>query len=129
MIQIPETHRGIIEKSRVVILGTTGPSREPHITTQLFLFEDGKLSMSINGKRQQMENLHNNPRVTAFFIDPDEQRRTLELRGTVRIEHDPDYLFGKHVGDRYGYDLRDLDDALDTRYKVTVNIEHVNAFG
>lgn len=129
MPQIPDSHRDIIEKSQVVILGTSGESAEPQISTLLYLYEDGKLMFSINENRPQLKNLKNNPRLTAFFIDSDNPRRTLEIRGTARIDHDPDYLFGKLVGDKYGYDLRELDGPLDTRYKVTVNIENVHAFG
>lgn len=129
MPQIPDSHKDIMAKNEVVILGTSGESTEPQISTLLYLYEDGKLMFSINENRPQLKNLQKNPRLTAFFVDKDNPRRTLEIRGTAQIEHDPDYLFGKHVGDKYGYDLRELDGPLDTRYKVTVNIEQVHAFG
>ena len=129
MKTIPDSHIDIIEKSQVVTLGTIGPNGEPQVTALWFLMEDGVLRMSINDSRQKLKNLVRDPRASAFFLDPENPYRTVELRGTVNIEPDPDYTFGDRVGAKYGADLREMDQPGQTRSVVTLNIEKVHVFG
>lgn len=130
MTTIPESHADIIEKNQVVTLGTIGPNGEPQVTALWFLMEDGVLRMSINDSRQKLKNLVRDPRASAFFLDPENPYRTLELRGTVSIEPDPDYAFGDKVGAKYGgADLREMDQPGQTRSVVTLNVEKVHVFG
>ena len=129
MKTIPDSHIDIIKKSQVVTLGTIGQNGEPQVTALWFLMEDGILRMSINDSRQKLKNLARDPRASAFFLDPENPYRTIELRGTVSIEPDPDYTFGDRVGAKYGADLREMDQSGQTRSVVTLNIEKVHVFG
>lgn len=130
MSQIPETHKDIIEKSQVVILGTAGPKGEPQATALWFYFEDDTLRMSINHNRQKLKNLQRDPRASAFFIDPENPYRTIELRGSVTIESDPDYVFASKVGEKYGgVDMRNMDKPGESRSVVTLEVEKVHTFG
>lgn len=130
MSNIPDSHRDVIEKSQVVILGTNGPQGNPEVTALWFYFEDDTLRMSINDNRQKAKNLARDPRASAFFIDPENPYRTLELRGTVEIEPDPEYVFADKVGAKYGgANMREMDKPGETRSTVTFNIEKVNSFG
>lgn len=130
MVQIPETHEDILEKSQIVTLGTIGPNGEPQVTALWFHFEDGTLRLSINNNRQKLKNMQRNPRVSAFFADPENPYRTIELRGSVSIEPDPEYLFASKVGEKYGgIDMRTMDKPGEVRSVVTVNIEKVHTFG
>lgn len=130
MPQVPETHKDIIAKSQVVVLGTTGASGEPQVTALWFHFEDDILRMSINDNRQKAKNLRRDSRASAFFIDPENPYRTLELRGTVTVEPDPDYVFASKVGEKYGgVDMRQMDKPGEVRSVFTLNVEKVHAFG
>ncbi|HWV24435.1 MAG TPA: PPOX class F420-dependent oxidoreductase [Thermomicrobiales bacterium] len=129
MNTIPESHRDIIENAQVVVLGTLGAHDEPQITALWFLYEDGVLKMSINSNRQKLKNLQRNPAASAFFLDPATPYRTLELRGDVSIEPDPDYQLATKVGEKYQADLREMDAPEDMRSIVTFNVKNVHTFG
>lgn len=130
MNTIPESHKDILEKSQVVNLATTGPNGEPQVTALWFFMDDGVLRMSINDNRQKLKNLARDPRAAALFLDPENPYRTLELRGTVSIEPDPDYTFADKVGAKYGgANMREMDKPGETRSVVTLNVEKVHAFG
>lgn len=129
MNTIPESHRDIIDNAQVVALGTIGPHGEPQITALWFLCEDDSLRMSINTTRQKLKNLQQNPAASAFFMDPATPYRTLELRGTVTIEPDPDYTFASKVGNKYGADMREIDKAGGSRTIVTLNVRTVHTWG
>lgn len=129
MPAIPESHRDIPERSQVVILGTNGPGGEPQVTALWFHFEDDTLRMSINNTRQKLKNLDRDPRASAFFIDPENPYRTIELRGSVTIEQDPDYGFAGKVGEKYGSDLREMDGPGEARSTVTFEIDKIHTFG
>lgn len=128
--QIPDSHKDIVEKSQVAILGTNGPKGAPQLTATWFLFDGDTLRISLNNNRQKLKNLQKDPRASAFFIDPENPYRTLELRGSVEIEADPDYAFADNVGAKYGgANLREMDQPGETRSTVTFKVEKVLAFG
>lgn len=130
MSHIPDSHRDIIEKSQVVLLATNGPSGDPQVTALWFHFEDDVLSFSLNNNRQKTKNLLRDSRASAFFIDPENAYRTIELRGTVSIEPDPEYVLADKVGARYGgANLREMDAPGETRSSVTLKVNRVLTFG
>jgi len=129
MNMIPESHRDILENAQVVVLGTIGPHDEPQVTALWFLYEDGTLRMSINSRRQKLKNLQRNPVASAFFMDPTTPYRTVELRGDVTIEPDPDYRFAEKVGRKYDTDMRQMDKPGETRSIVTFHVKNVHTFG
>jgi PPOX class probable F420-dependent enzyme len=110
-------------------LATIGPDDEPQVTALWFLFEDDVLRMSINTSRQKLKNLQRNPACSAFFIDRASPYRTVELRGTVEIEDDPDYAFADKVGAKYGSEMRTMDKPGESRAVVTLAVEKVHTFG
>ena len=129
MTQIPESHLDLLTNGQVVLLTTLGPQGEPQCTALWFLYEDGVLRMSINESRQKLKNLRRDPRASAFFLDPANPYRTLELRGTAEIHADPGFVFADRVGAKYHSDLRKMDKAGESRPMVTFVIENVHTFG
>lgn len=129
MQSIPDSHRDLLENNQIVILATNGPAGEPQVTALWFLFDDGMIRMSINESRQKLKNLRKDPRASALFVDPANPYRTLELRGNVTIEPDPEYAFADKVGAKYSADLRKMDKEGESRAVVTLNFEKVHTFG
>lgn len=129
MPTIPPSHRDVLQSSQVVNLATIGPNDEPQVTALWFLFEGDTLRMSINTSRQKLKNLRRNPACSAFFMDPASPYRTIELRGTVEIEDDPDYTFADKVGAKYGSEMRQMDKPGESRAMVTLAVESVHTFG
>lgn len=129
MANIPDSHRNLITDSQVVILATNGPDGLPQVTATWFLWEDDTLKLSLNTARQKVRNLRQDPALTAFFVDPASPYRTLELRGTITIEGDPDLAFADRVGEKYGTNLRKMDEPGESRVVISLNIKKVNTFG
>ena len=126
---IPASHRDILDKNQVVALATKGPNGEPQVTALWFLAENDIIRMSINTKRQKAKNLQRDPSCSAFFMDPDNPYRTLEIRGQVDIAPDPDYAFADKVGARYGASLKDMDSEDEIRMIFTLKPDNVITYG
>lgn len=130
MQTLPASHQDIIDRAQIVTLATLGPDGDPQVTAMWFLWEDGELRISLNTARQKARNLMREPRVSAFFVDPENPYRTLEIRGTARIEPDPGYELADRVGAKYGgANLRDMDQPGESRISVTIVPKKILTFG
>jgi len=130
MVEIPDSHRDIIDNSQIVVLATHGADGYPQVTATWFLAEaDGTVRLSLNRARQKVTNLERDPRATLFFADPAKPYRTIEIRANVTITPDPDYTFADKVGARYGSDLRQMDRPGESRVEVAFEPVKVNTFG
>ena len=125
----PPIPRDIIERSQIVTMSTLGPGGEPQVTAMWFLWEDGALQISLNAERQKSKNLMRDPRVSAFFVDPENPYRTIEIRGRAEILPDSEYQLADRVGAKYGADLRLMDQAGGSRIAVTIVPATIHTFG
>jgi PPOX class probable F420-dependent enzyme len=107
-------------------LATLGKDGGPQLTEVWFLFEDGKVKVSLNDSRLKTKNLRARPKCSLFILDLANPFRYLDVRGTAVIEDDADYAFADRVGAKYGADLREHDGPDDRR--VVVTIEPTNVF-
>ncbi len=127
---IPASHRDIVEQSQIVTLATLSADGSPHVTAMWFLWDDGTLRLSLNTARQKARNLLRDPRLSAFFVDPRNPYRTVEIRGSAQIVPDPDYVLADRVGAKYGAaSLREMDQAGESRIAVTVIADKILTFG
>lgn len=130
MNAIPESHRDLIEKSQVVILTTQGHDGFPQTTALWFLLdEEGTIRLSINTSRQKAKNLQGRPKCTLFFTEPGNPYRTLEIRARAHVKADPDYELAGKVGEKYGANLKEMDQPGEGRIAVTIEPVKVNTWG
>lgn len=129
MKTIPRSRKDIIERAQIVTLATLGPGGAPQVTATWFLWDGEAVRLSLNTARQKTRNLIRDPRVSAFFVDPENPYRTLEIRGTALVEPDPDYALADRVGARYGSDLRQMDGPGSSRVAVTIVPDKIITFG
>jgi PPOX class probable F420-dependent enzyme len=82
-IEIPESHRDLLNGPRVAALTTLMPDGSPQ-TTVVWCNFDGThvLVNTMRGFRKE-KNMRANPRVTLLCYDPRRPLRYLEIRGTV----------------------------------------------
>jgi PPOX class probable F420-dependent enzyme len=129
MATIPESHQDLLN-APVGMLATIGPDGYPQVTAVWFLYDEGAIKMALNTKRQKVKNLQANPTCTFFILDTANPYRTLEIRGQAEITPDPDYVFAKKVGAKYGgVDFRNMDPPGETRVVVTLRAVKVNTWG
>lgn len=127
-MSIPQSHEDLLQLE-VASLATIGPDGCPQVTALWFLYEDGKIKISLNETRQKTKNLLVRPECTFFVIDPKNQFHTLEVRANAELIPDPDYTFAARVSAKYGADMRNMDKPGQMRYEVVLHPTKVNANG
>jgi PPOX class probable F420-dependent enzyme len=123
---IPESHADLLEVE-VATLATVGHDGYPQVTAIWFLYDEGKIKLSLNTSRQKVRNLRKEPACTLFIMDPDSDYRYLEVRADAHIEPDPDYVFADKLGKKYDADLRVHDKPGQSRVVITLEPHRVNA--
>ena len=115
----------------MAVLATQGADGFPQVSALWFLYdEDGVLRLSLNTTRQKIKNLQDRPQVTLFILDPANPYRTLEVRARAELAPDPDYVFAKKLGAKYGgADLAANDRPGETRAVVTLHPVKINTWG
>lgn len=126
---IPESHRDLLDTPIPVTLATIGPSGHPQVTAIWAILRGDTVVTSLAGVRQKLKNLQAIPQATVFVIDPANPYRTLEVRGDVTIEPDPDLETLTEVLAAYGTDLASFSAPLDGRTTVTLHPTHAVAQG
>lgn len=124
--EFPPQFHDLLE-AQFATLATIGKDGGPQLTEVWFLFEDGKVKISLNDSRLKTKNLRGRPRCSLFILDLANPFRYLDVRGSAVLEDDDDYEFADRVGAKYGgADLREHDGPDDRR--VVVTIEPTNVF-
>lgn len=126
---IPVSHRDLLDEPIPVALATIGATGYPQVTFIWVVIDGDTVVTSLAGVRQKLRNLRALPQATVFVVDPANPYRTLEVRGDVTIEPDPDLATLKMVLAAYGTDLASFEGPLDDRVTVTVHPTRVVAQG
>jgi PPOX class probable F420-dependent enzyme len=126
---IPATHRDLLEAPIPVTLATLGPDGLPQLTAIWAIPAGDTVVTSLAPVRQKFKNLQANESATIFIIDPANPYRTLEIRGKVTIEPDPDLATLKAVLAAYGTDLESFNAPVEGRTTVTLHPARVVATG
>jgi PPOX class probable F420-dependent enzyme len=126
---IPRSHRDLLESPIPVTLATVGPTGHPQVTAIWAIPEGDSIVTSLAGVRQKLKNLVAHPRATVFVIDPANPYRTLEVRGDVTIDPDPELETLQKVLAAYGTDLASFPGPLEDRTTVTLHPTRVVALG
>jgi PPOX class probable F420-dependent enzyme len=127
--RIPPSHRDLLESTEPVALATVGPTGHPQVTAIWAILDGDLIVTSLAGVRQKLKNIAAHPQATVFAIDPANPYRTLEVRGDVTIEPDPEFETLKKVLAAYGTDLASFNGPLDGRVTVIVHPSRVVALG
>jgi PPOX class probable F420-dependent enzyme len=127
--RIPASHRDLLESAEPVALATVGPTGHPQVTAIWAILDGDLVVTSLAGVRQKLKNITARPQATVFAIDPANPYRTLEVRGDVTVEPDPEFETLQKVLAAYGTDLASFNGPLDDRVTVTVHPSRVVALG
>ena len=120
MPSFPDSHRDLLDAD-VAMLATAGHDGYPQVTAIWFLFDEGKIKLSLNTARQKVKNLRQHPECTFFILDRAKPQRYLEVRANAVLTPDDDYVFANTLAAKYGgTDLRTRDQPGETRVMVTL---------
>jgi PPOX class probable F420-dependent enzyme len=126
MTEIPQSHADLLETD-FASLATISKDGTPHQTEIWFLYEDGRIRISLNSSRAKTKHLVARPQCSLMILDLQNPYRYLDVRGTARIEPDDDYAFADRVGAKYDSDLRQHDGPGERRVVVTIEPSSVFA--
>ena len=126
---VPSSHRDLLEAPLTLTLATVGPTGHPQVTAIWAVLEGNLIVTSLAGVRQKLKNLRERPQATVFIIDPANPFRTLEIRGDVSIDPDPELITLKMIMAAYGADLESFNAPLEQRNTATLTPTHVVALG
>ena len=94
MSVIPESHRDIVEAGGLGFVATIGPRGEPQNNPVWVMWDGERLQFSLHKRRQKYRNLVRDSRIAIALTSKENQRRYLEVRGTVvAIDDDEDNVF------------------------------------
>jgi PPOX class probable F420-dependent enzyme len=124
MTTFPDSHREFLDFP-VAALTTIGGDGFPQSTLTWFLHDDGELKLSLSKARLKTRNLLKRPQVSLLILDFSDPMRYLEVRGTARVQDDPDKAFAAKVGAKYEADLAAYDAPGDERIVVTIEPSNI----
>ncbi|MCP4357303.1 MAG: PPOX class F420-dependent oxidoreductase [Chloroflexi bacterium] len=86
-VNIPESHRDLLEGPVVVTIGTVNPDGQPQLSAVWAGFDGDGQTVLVNTAvgRQKEKNLRQRPQATVLAIDPQNPYRYLEVRGSVEL--------------------------------------------
>jgi len=126
---IPVSHRDLLDNPIPVALATIGPTGHPQVTYVWVILSGDVVITSLTGARQKLKNLRARPQGTVFAADPANPYRTLEVRGDVTIDPDPELVTLHAVLAAYGTDLASFPGPLEDRVTVRLHPTHIVAQG
>jgi PPOX class probable F420-dependent enzyme len=126
MDAFPQSHQDLLEGD-FATLATIARDGSPHLTEVWFLYEDGRIRLSLNDSRLKTKHLLERPQCSVFLLDLANPYRYVDVRGRAVIEPDDDHALADRVGAKYHADVRDHDAPGDRRVAVTVEPAHIFA--
>jgi PPOX class probable F420-dependent enzyme len=126
--EIPRPLLPLLESTATAFVSTIGPRGEPQTTPLWFLWEDGRLQISLVEGRQKLRNLRRDPRISVVVVDPTEPTWYLELRGRIdALTPDPDLALERKVAEKYTGSHVDIEPPGTPRYATSVVVEKVTS--
>jgi PPOX class probable F420-dependent enzyme len=101
MTDFPSSHADLLDAD-VAILATINADGGPQQTAVWFLHDGGELKTSLNTARLKTRNMQSRPQCSLLLLDLSNPYRYLVVRGTARIEEDPDLEFAQKLSQKYG---------------------------
>lgn len=126
---IPQSHHDLVDVPRVGVLSTLGSDGRPQSTAVWFIRDAGLIRTSVLTSRQKYKNLSAHPKATLFVLDPADPFRTLEVRGDVSFEPDPNLVFLDHIVRHYGQDPAAFPAPTEGRVVLTLHPKRVVTTG
>jgi PPOX class probable F420-dependent enzyme len=108
----PSSHADLLEKPLFAHVATVRADGSPQSSLMWFSWDGEFIRMTHTSKRQKFRNLEQDPRLALSVADPEDEYRSLEVRGVLEeIVHDDDQAsFYQGLQQRYS-NVYPVDDA------------------
>lgn len=129
-VEVPEAFHDLLASQALALVSTLGKRGEPQVTPLWFLWDGGRVHLSLVDGRQKLRNLRRDPRIAVVVIDPAQPTRYVELRGTVSdLVPDPDRVLERRIAAAYGGQDIDVEPPGTMRFATSVVVERTTSQG
>ena len=112
---IPESHADLLAGAFTGIVTTVGADGFPQSSAMWFMWEDGSLWFSTKRWAVKFRNVVACPEVSLIVVDPADEFRTVEIRGTATVGEDPGCVGRDRIRAKHGLPPDAPDPAADAR--------------
>ncbi len=98
---VPEAFLHLLETATVAFIATTGPSGEPQASPVWHDWDGETIRFAVTPETQKLKNMRRDPRIAFSIVDPQNNGRYIEIRGTVTITLDQQDEIGNRLARKY----------------------------
>src|SRR5207248_8786525 len=103
-VRPPASHLDLLNRPLFAHFATVAADGSPRVNPMWFLWDDtaGVIKLTHTNQRHNYRYLQKNPQVALSIVDPDNQYRYIQVRGTIEnVEPDPTGAFYQTLQQRY----------------------------
>ncbi len=126
---IPDSHRDLMDGPLTAILTTIGDDGLPQSSAVWYRWEDDRLLVSTKRWAAKFRNAQARPPVGFIVVDPANEFRYLEIRGTATTADDPDCALRDQIRAKHGIAADAPDPAAGERVVMIVEPVRIVPFG
>ena len=122
---VPPSHRDLLTGPLTAAVTTIGADGYPQTSAIWFMWEDDRLWFSTKRWAAKYRNVLRRPQVGFLVVDPADEFRYLELRGTATVADDPGCAGRDRIRAKHGIGADAPDPAAADRVLVVIEPHHV----
>jgi PPOX class probable F420-dependent enzyme len=126
---IPDSHLDLLGAPLTATVTTIGADGFPQSSAIWFMWEDGRLWYSTKDWAAKYRNAAARPATSVLVLDPRDEFRYVEIRGTSTVGPDPGCAGRDRIRAKHGIPAGSPDPAADARVIVTIDPVHVTVHG
>lgn len=120
---VPDSHLDLLTGPRTAVVTTIGADGYPYSSAMWFMWDDGRLWLSAKRWAAKYRNVEQRPVIGFIVVDPENEFRSLEIRGTATLAEDPGCVGRDLIRAKHGIPAGAPDPAADAR--VIIDVEPV----
>ena len=117
---VPESHRSLLEQPLTAVLTTVGADGMPQASAIWYLWDDDRLVISTKRWAAKFRNVAARPLAGFLVVDPADEFRYLEVRGTAEVGEDPERSIRDRIRAKHGIGADAPDPAAADRVIITL---------
>lgn len=120
---VPDSHLDLLTGPLTAVVTTVGADGFPQSSAMWFMWEDGRLWLSAKRWAAKYRNVEQRPVIGFIVVDPEDEFRYVEIRGTATVAEDPGCVGRDRIRAKHGIPAGAPDPAADAR--VIIDVEPV----
>ena len=125
---VPDSHLDLLAAPLTATVTTIGADGFPQSSAIWFLWEDGRLWLSTKHWAEKYRNAEVRPATSFLVLDPQDEFRYVEIRGTATVGPDPGWVGRDRIRAKHGI-AGAPEPAAETRVLITIDPVHVTVHG